>query len=642
MTGIEQLYLKPLSAQSPTIIPKDKLTTVGRSESCDITVDNKFLSFVHASVKLVDGGIEVSDLDSTNGIYKNEKRESSFVAKLGEIVSFASVKYEIDITNNEDLKKFDKEQTAAILRRASTLRTLSGSTAPPVPVGQESAEASEQQAILKLFPDLEFSEFIFEEKVGEKTFKFPNKKAIEMSVLFGNFIYKVDYFLKEDKNWILSTDPEVKEDKVFFPEVLNIKERKFLFSKGKEFYLLNNFDTIDLFKDGAVVKFDGSDEDESILIDGDSFIRAKLGRANFYFKEVDAPPVVVSHNRFLADKLLALLLLSFIFFWGLFSVIVVDLKPEKKKTTAIVVDRILYIKKNLPTTTLPSPPTTLVVKKKEVESIIDETIVEKSREEVESSQKRTSVVEVVARNEVIQKTKASSSTQNLVNKKSPEPAAPKTTSEVIKVSKASRVEKDYKSKISSLKNKYSKYLKTDQSSLSDLSSKNKKSSSLVTSQFGKKSDDKKSAATYLKAQARGIKPVGKDVGRVGEAHKISSKGFSKVASIGSLVSSRSVVVGSLDPKLIQNLLKENMPRFRYCYERELERTGKRFATTVVAKFTIIKGGASRNISVVSKNFTFTSKGTRCFKKVISTIRFPSPKGGGIVGITQPFTMEPTF
>ncbi len=48
--------------------------TIGRSASCDVTLDDTFVSSQHARIAKTDGGIVVSDLGSTNGTYVNREK----------------------------------------------------------------------------------------------------------------------------------------------------------------------------------------------------------------------------------------------------------------------------------------------------------------------------------------------------------------------------------------------------------------------------------------------------------------------------------------------------------------------------------------------------------------------------------------
>ncbi|MBT8239675.1 MAG: FHA domain-containing protein [Acidimicrobiia bacterium] len=48
--------------------------TIGRSASCDVTLDDTFVSSQHARIAKTDGGIVISDLGSTNGTYVDRAR----------------------------------------------------------------------------------------------------------------------------------------------------------------------------------------------------------------------------------------------------------------------------------------------------------------------------------------------------------------------------------------------------------------------------------------------------------------------------------------------------------------------------------------------------------------------------------------
>jgi hypothetical protein len=53
---------------------EDTEVTIGRAAACRITVDDTYVSQLHARVQTVDGQIMVEDLGSTNGTYLNRRR----------------------------------------------------------------------------------------------------------------------------------------------------------------------------------------------------------------------------------------------------------------------------------------------------------------------------------------------------------------------------------------------------------------------------------------------------------------------------------------------------------------------------------------------------------------------------------------
>ena len=54
--------------------------TIGRGQSCQITIDDTFVSQLHARVYHRDGRVYVEDLGSTNGTYLNRKKLTGSVA----------------------------------------------------------------------------------------------------------------------------------------------------------------------------------------------------------------------------------------------------------------------------------------------------------------------------------------------------------------------------------------------------------------------------------------------------------------------------------------------------------------------------------------------------------------------------------
>lgn len=53
--------------------------TLGRAASCHITLDDTYMSQLHARVSPHGEGIEIEDLGSTNGTYLNRQRVTSTV-----------------------------------------------------------------------------------------------------------------------------------------------------------------------------------------------------------------------------------------------------------------------------------------------------------------------------------------------------------------------------------------------------------------------------------------------------------------------------------------------------------------------------------------------------------------------------------
>ena len=53
------------------------------------------------------------------------------------------------------------------------------------------------------------------------------------------------------------------------------------------------------------------------------------------------------------------------------------------------------------------------------------------------------------------------------------------------------------------------------------------------------------------------------------------------------------------------------------------------------KFRITKSGKASRIKVKPKDASFSKRGTNCMAGVLKLIKFPKPKGGGVVDVRQP-------
>ena len=70
--------------------------TVGRSASCQITIDDTFVSQVHARISQRDNEVVIEDLGSTNGTFVNGNRLSAPVTlRIGDRVQFGNTVLEL-------------------------------------------------------------------------------------------------------------------------------------------------------------------------------------------------------------------------------------------------------------------------------------------------------------------------------------------------------------------------------------------------------------------------------------------------------------------------------------------------------------------------------------------------------------------
>lgn len=82
--------------QRGTTYPLDADVTLGRAENCDITLQDTYMSQLHARVFHLDGQMYVEDLGSTNGTYLNRaKVVGRMLVKPGDQVQVGSTVLEL-------------------------------------------------------------------------------------------------------------------------------------------------------------------------------------------------------------------------------------------------------------------------------------------------------------------------------------------------------------------------------------------------------------------------------------------------------------------------------------------------------------------------------------------------------------------
>lgn len=110
-------------------------------------------------------------------------------------------------------------------------------------------------------------------------------------------------------------------------------------------------------------------------------------------------------------------------------------------------------------------------------------------------------------------------------------------------------------------------------------------------------------------------------------------------SISEYTTDEAVVAGSLDSELIEKIIQENKDRFRYCYEKEAN-SSPGLAGKVTVKFVIAPSGNVSDAGVV-KSSVGNSTVDACVVGVMKKLKFPEPKGGGVVTVTKGFNFRPS-
>jgi hypothetical protein len=115
-----------------------------------------------------------------------------------------------------------------------------------------------------------------------------------------------------------------------------------------------------------------------------------------------------------------------------------------------------------------------------------------------------------------------------------------------------------------------------------------------------------------------------------------SRGLAAKAGFdSSYLEPKTVVLGSMDPELLRKILREYIPQFRHCYQRELIGNSDKIKGIIDMHFTINGNGKVTKFNIKVKDAQFSQKGVGCMGQVLGLIDFPKPKGGGVVDVRQP-------
>lgn len=106
-----------------------------------------------------------------------------------------------------------------------------------------------------------------------------------------------------------------------------------------------------------------------------------------------------------------------------------------------------------------------------------------------------------------------------------------------------------------------------------------------------------------------------------------------------IVPGRTIIKGSLSKEEIGRVIRRNLARFKYCYEKQLN-ANPNLAGKISVYFTIAPTGSVASASVRETSMN-DKKVESCAVTVMRSLKFPKPRGGGIVVVTYPFVFAAT-
>ena len=137
----------------------------------------------------------------------------------------------------------------------------------------------------------------------------------------------------------------------------------------------------------------------------------------------------------------------------------------------------------------------------------------------------------------------------------------------------------------------------------------------------------------------GFGPVGRGPGSDAYSSTSWERPNGKPPGINVTTDGDVIQIGAMDKSLIDKVIKQNMSKIRYCYQRQLARDPSLIGK-ITEKFVIAKDGSVSTAS--TKVSTMNNPAVEsCINTTFLQLTFPEPKGGGIVIVSYPFLFSPS-
>lgn len=601
---------------------KEQESFIGRDVSCNFQINDDFLSSRHAKIQIINGQVFLEDLGSTNGIFVNGERTESIQLNIGDIVQIGKTKFKL---KEQKVKKKKIEGTNFFKVPGKDVQTSRAQDLVKVKLDKKNV-LSDQTAFIQLDKiqfEEEFDEdvYIFEEDEDiYPILELIDETYLEVIKMYKDTIISMDYVEADDSD--IYAVGEGQEGDVHLDTIstgsnlplIKVKEGgKMVFSpiKGHENYIVRN-GKVHQVKKATVIK-------------SNDLMKIKKGHYSINLKFVDAEQVIGKEPFGGRDRSFKLLVISSLVFSVLVYMLSLLYTPKKK-----VVEKKEKVKKTFVIYKKP---------KKKVEVVKKEVIKEPKHEppkKVEKVSPQTS--------------------ESIKTKKKPEKIEKKVVRKVQKTKKKpQKVETKRR-----VRNKTNKVVKSQNKNIkkvdtfSDFNFSNDLKSLKTTKTVAKNFGTKSAETLGAQREAGGLNVGTVSVARSGDANakvEIGSAGVvANSSGLGTFGTNKNidfkksygktVLLGSIDPEIIRELLRRNLPQFRYCYDDELRRQNKRVSGKMDLDFVIGPNGRVGRSAISLKAFSMSSSGKNCMRKVLQAIKFPRPKGGGVVEVKQPIFLEP--
>tara|TARA_Y100000780_G_scaffold232553_1_gene265950 strand:+ start:59539 stop:61533 length:1995 start_codon:yes stop_codon:yes gene_type:complete len=631
-----------------------KRSLIGRGQACDIVIPFNDVSTIHAVIEF-DGNssFKVFDLDSKNGTHVNNERVVVGTLSPNQTFMLGVNKVEIKPFVREDLPPaplavLDRE----IPRLPPTQEELSPPKSPvAVRETPTNAHVPHVEYPLSKDPSAEFSEYIFEDADNlYPIFKYEvGKSSVEVIIVFNDRIQSVDYIPSENGTYSLVGAGPSGHD-IEYPYLG--KKEKFPIVK------MANGEAEIYTPVGYSVKSIGSSHDRSqvnaFILDHEEIIQFSNQHIQIYVRSTEKPPRVAPAPVFRRDKELKkyMFLMLFLVFSILLPVTMFEVDEEVEKEKAPERIATILYKRKLTASKSKAIDKTKDAPKKKIQKSPKQVVSKKKPKELpkEKPQKK------VTKTKTAKKSGSKNSTKVGKVKKVTANKGPKNVKKDIvrPPTSAKKVGSSGTTRSARRANTNSKsrgavdtYKSADfSSSISNLmskggSTKSYKAASASSTGFGTSAISGSETGATLKT-AKVSNNTGSLSG-VASGKLDSAKGVEGLVDKKNIYTAglpfKTVILGGLDPDIIRQILVENIPKFRYCYQKVLDRSKNAFNGIVKLNFII---GASGHVTKAGVDSVTNIPGTvrGCVVNVLRRIRFPEPRGGGVTEVSQPMNFYP--
>jgi len=630
---------------------------VGRGQACDIVIPFGDISTIHAVVELSPKGeVKIYDLNSKNGTIVNGNRivveqiaaGSSFFFGDNTVTISQQVVSEVLPPPLDMLSQLPPAMELPIQPDIQTPTPSLPKVAPEV-ANIEQDIVPRVRYPLARDPKAEFSEYIFEDAEDlYPIFKYDvGKSAVEVIIVFNDRIQSVDY-LPEGNGTFSLTGSQAKSKEIEYPYLG--KDETIPFIK----YLNGEVEVLALpgYSANVIGGLDNQSINNSIILINDEVVQFSNQHIQIFVRRTEKPPRVAPAPVLRRDndfkKYLLLIMFLVTSFLATFSLFEVDEEIEKEKAPERIAT-ILY-KRKLTVSKIKAIDKTEKAPKvvqKSPKLSKDKPKIKKPEPKIAKSKPKDKPIKkagskTAKKTGAVKKANPNKGPRN-VKKKTVTPVRAKNAGGSQSVRRASKIAKsnskskgavdtyksaDFKSTVSSL---LSKGGSTRAAKAVSAASAGMTGSSLSRAEPG---------ATLTTAK------VSNNIGNIGGDFKgklDNSKGVEGLVSKKSIYTAglpfKTVILGGLDPDVIRQILVDNIPRFRYCYQNALDQSKAAFNGIVRLNFII---GASGHVSKagVDSISSLPRDVKGCVVKVLKRIRFPEPRGNSIVEVNQPMNFYP--